>query len=499
MQLNRKLYNETISNAPLKNMPEKVLQFGEGNFLRAFVDEMLDQLNENDLFGGSIVLVQPIKEGLVNLVNEQDGLYTLLLRGLEKGETVCKKKIITSVSRGINPYSDFDDYFACARNEELRFIVSNTTEAGIVYNENDKLTDKPQVSFPAKVTAFLYERFKHFNGAKEKGLVFIPCELIDNNGTMLKKYVLQYSKSWELESEFITWINEACIFTNTLVDRIVTGYPRDEIAALTEEFGYEDKLINTGEIFHFWVIEGPKELENELPFHKIGLNVLFTDDATPYKLRKVRILNGAHTMSVLAAYLSGKDTVGEMMADETFNKFLQKALFEEIIPTLDLDENDLISFANAVFDRFANPYIKHLLLSISLNSTSKYKTRVLPSILEYYNRKKAMPKMLTFSLAALFAFYRGSRFEGNVLLGERSGQNYNIADDVDVLELFQKLWSECDMTKEGINTLVHTLCSSQRLWGTDLSDLENFEETISEHLYNILQNGMYTEVKKLLC
>lgn len=503
-ELNRALlesdfkFNDDLKIGKKSKMTEKILQFGEGNFLRAFVDYMFDELNSNDLFNGSIVLVQPIEQGMIDMVNAQDGLYTVLLRGLQDGKEVCEKKVITSVSRGINPYKDFDAYFECAKNPDLRVIVSNTTEAGIVYNPDDKLEDKLQKAFPAKVTAFLYERFKVFNGDKSKGFIFIPCELIDYNGTNLKKIILQYANDWNLGNEFIDWVNTANYFTNTLVDRIVTGYPRDEVAALTEQFGYKDNLINTAEIFHFWVLEGPEHLADELPFAKIGLNVLFTEDATPYKLRKVRILNGAHTMSVLAAYLCGKDTVGELMDDKTLNKYLADGLFEEVIPTLDLPYEDLKSFADAVFDRFANPYIKHYLLSIALNSISKYKTRVLPSILEYVERKKQLPKILTFSFAAMLAFYKGSEMKDNALIGLREGAEYKICDDMPLLEMFKDLWADCDGSAEKVSALVNVVCSKTDIWGLDLNTLDGFSAKVSEHLTNILANGMTASVDTLI-
>ena len=479
-------------------LPEKILQFGEGNFLRAFVDYMVDELNSQNLFNGSVVVVQPIKNGLADEINKQDGLYTVVLRGLEEGKEVSDKKLVTSISRAINPYDNFTSYIECANNPDLRFVVSNTTEAGITYNDSDKLSDKPQNSFPGKVTAFLYERFNYFKGAEDKGLVFIPCELIDNNGTALKEIVLRYAQVWNLGQDFITWVTNHNYFTNTLVDRIVTGYPAEEADQFTEELGYKDKLLNTAEIFHFWVIEGADHLSEEIPFHKVGLNVLWTDNATPYKMRKVRILNGAHTMSVLLAYLAGKNTVLEIMQDEDFRKLLEKGLFDEIIPTLDLDYADLKSFADAVFDRFANPYIRHLLLSISLNSVSKYRTRVLPSILEYYNRKDSVPEVLAFSFAGLLAFYRGSEIRDNVLIGARGSEQYNISDDIEVLELFKSLWASCDLSESGVQNFVTSICADTNLWGANLNDLPGFNDAVSKYLLGILENGALAEVKKLV-
>lgn len=483
------------STSPMK---EKVLQFGEGNFLRAFVDYMIDELNSNNMFNGSVVVVQPIEHGLIDKLNEQDGLYTVILRGLENGEKVVEKKVITSISRGINQYINFEEYMESIKNPDLRFIVSNTTESGITYHEGDKLTDTPPKSFPAKVTALLYDRYKTFNGDLTKGFIFIPCELIDNNGSRLKEIVFQYANEWQLEQEFLQWIEKANYFTNTLVDRIVTGYPRDEVDTLTEELGYKDNLLNTAEIFHFFVIEGPKELSEELPFHKIGLNVVWTDNATPYKARKVRILNGAHTMSVLAAYLAGKNTVGEMMQDEVFIKYLKEGIYEEIIPTLDLDYDNVKPFADSVFDRFANPFIKHYLLSISLNSVSKYKTRVLPSILEYNKRKGNLPKVLTMSFASLIAFYNGDKIEDNALIGVRNGEVYKISDDIDVLEFFKDEWAKCNNSYESVEELVTNVCANIKFWGLDLNEVPNFKHQVAKSLYNIIVNGMQQELEDLV-
>lgn len=506
-KLNRTLFtngfkfNDDLKIGSTEKMPEKVIQFGEGNFLRAFVDYMFDALNSAGKFNGSITLVQPIEFGpITGFINEQEGLYTLLARGLEQGKEVCNKRLITSVTRCVNPYSEFETYSNCAKNPELRFVVSNTTESGIVYNKEEMVSDKPQNSFPAKVTNFLYERYKAFNGDTSKGLVFIPCELIDNNGATLKKYVLQHASDWNLEKEFVDWIENHNIFTSTLVDRIVTGYPRNDADELCEEFGYKDNLIDTSEIFHFWVIEGPTELAEELPFDKIGLNVLFTPDAKPYKKRKVRILNGAHTCSVLAAYLCGKNTVGELMDDKKFYTYLEKALNDEIIPVLtDLDYNDLKFFADAVFDRFKNPYIQHFLLNIALNSTSKFRARVLPTIIEYFDIKGTLPETLTFSFAALLAFYRGTEIKDGALLGSRNGETYEIKDDAYVLELFKDLWTNCNASdKASVNELVSKICADEKIWGQDLNKLSDFSEKVSDHLYAMVNSGMQSEIDKLI-
>ncbi len=383
-------------------LTERVLQFGEGNFLRGFVDWMIDKLNKENNGDYGVVLVQPIDKGLVDMINEQDGLYSLYLRGLQNGERVEETRVVECVTRGINPFADTDAFFKCAENPDLRFIVSNTTEAGIEYKPNQSPDDFAGTTFPGRLTMFLKRRFD----LGLPGFILFPCELIDKNGDNLKECIMKYSRDWSYGADFEKWVNEENHFTNTLVDRIVTGYPRDTAKQMEEAFGYLDNIIDTAEIFHLWVIEGDKALAEEIPFHKIGLNVLWTDDVTPYKKRKVRILNGAHTSMVLAAHLAGLETVKDAMDDQLIFPFMKQALFEEIIPTLDLPKEELEQFANDVIERFKNPFIKHYLLSIALNSVSKFKVRVLPSLLQYMKEKGEEPKRLVFSLAALIAFYR---------------------------------------------------------------------------------------------
>lgn len=378
---------------------ETVLQFGEGGFLRGFVDYFFHKLNEKGFYDGKIVVVQPIEKGLIDVLNEQNGVYNLFLRGIENSEVVNEHTEIHSISRAINPYVDYKAYLELAHNPDLRVIISNTTEAGIEYLGTEKLTDAPPKSYPAKLTAFLYERFK----TGLNGFILLPCELIDNNADNLKECVLKYAKLWQLGDDFVNWLNNDNHFCNTLVDRICTGYPADEAEELTKVIGYEDKLIDTAEIFHLWVIQG--SFENELPFNKAGFNIVWTDDVKPYKKRKVRILNGGHTSMVLAARLYGLETVGECLRDETVSAFLNNCIFNEIIPTLGSTDED-ITFGKAVLERFSNPFIKHKLLAIALNSVSKFKVRVLPSLLAYREQFGVNPKCLTFSLAALISFYK---------------------------------------------------------------------------------------------
>ncbi|MDD4569755.1 MAG: tagaturonate reductase [Tepidanaerobacteraceae bacterium] len=481
-----------------EDLPERVIQFGEGNFLRAFVDWMFDQMNKNNLFNGRIVVVQPIAQGLVDKLNEQDGLYTLLLRGLKDGKATELKEIISSVSRGINPYTEWDEYLACAENPNIEFVVSNTTEAGIAYDKNDSLENKPPVSYPGKLTAYLYHRFNHFNGDPSKGMVIIPCELIDRNGDNLKKIILQLADDWNLSETFKSWIMEHNTFLNTLVDRVVTGYPKDEINAILENLGYDDNLVDTGELFHLWVIEGPKELSERLPFTKVGLNVLWTDDMTPYRTRKVRILNGAHTSSVPAAFLYGLETVGEMMDHNILGKYVRNVIYDEIIPSIDLDKNMLTEFADSVVERFQNPYIKHYLLSILLNSSSKFKTRVLPSILEYQQLHNKLPERLTFSLAALIAVYKDGKVEGNDMKAYREKGEFTMKDDLWALKFFRETWKDFDKSLKSSKNVAQTVLGNSKMWGQDLNNVDGLTEKVADYLYEIANNGIKATIEKLI-
>lgn len=500
MRLNRNtldIYRETMNNisvGPLNDMPEKVIQFGEGNFLRAFVDWHFNELNKKGLFNGKIVIVQPLKEGMVNILNEQNGLYTLLLRGLQNGKEIEKTEIITSVSRGINPYSEWNEYLKCARNPDLRYIVSNTTEAGIVYVKTDKPETQCPESFPAKVTSLLYERYKHFSGDRGKGMMIIPCELIENNGSVLKECILKHSEDWKLETGFIQWIETSNYFNNTLVDRIVPGYPRDEIAEITERIKYEDRILVSAEIFHLWVIQGNRKIQDELPFPQAGLNVVWADDITPFRSLKVRILNGSHTMITIPSYLAGKRTVKESIEDEITGELLKEGLFSEIIPTLDFAEDKKIEFANSVIERFLNPFIKHYLQSITLNSISKFKVRVLPSLLKYYELNNELPAILTFSLAALIVFYKGYNGSDGKENGAWNGEKYTVQDDEKILEYFSELNSFQDA---GTFEMISNILSKKYLWDSDLNDIPGLADCVANYYVSINQIGMKSAIEEL--
>ncbi len=470
--------------------PVKVLQFGEGNFLRAFVDYMIDIANEQGKFNGDIVLVKPIEFGNLDRFHEQECQYTVQLRGIVDGEAKRINRVVTSVADAVDAYGEYEKYAAYAKLDTLRYIVSNTTEAGIVYDETDRIEFNPPKTYPGKLTKFLYERYKHFNGAADKGLVMLPVELIDDNGIHLKECVLKFAKLWNLEDGFAAWLNDACVFTSTLVDRIVTGYPRDEAEELCKEFGYQDNLIVTGEPFALWVIESAKDISKEFPLPDAGLPVIFTDNQKPYKQRKVRILNGAHTSFVLASYLCGNDIVLESMNDELILKYIKATIFDEVIPTLTLPKQDLVDFAEAVLTRFNNPYVKHAHLSISLNSVSKWRARCMPSFLEYIEKEGKLPAHLTFSLAALMAFYTGTEIRDKALIGHRDGQEYNIMDDADVLEFFA-----ANSSKEPAE-YAHAVLSNENFWGQDLTKLVGVEEAVTNYISDIRSMGMRKTMEK---
>ncbi|MBP2634595.1 MAG: uxaB [Firmicutes bacterium] len=479
-------------------LPEKVIQFGEGNFLRAFADWMLHQMNKQGLFEGRAVLVQPIAEGLSRQINDQDGLYTLFLRGLKNGQPHEEQEIISSVSRCLNPYGEWEECLRCAENPDIEFVISNTTEAGITFDVADKLNNEPPVSFPGKLTAYLYHRFNHFEGDAGKGMVILPCELIDRNGDNLKKVVLELAALWKLPAAFSEWIEQHNYFLNTLVDRVVTGYPRDEIKELEARLGYQDAIIDTGELFHLWVIEGPEHLAERLPFTEAGLNVIWTNDMTPYRTRKVRILNGAHTSSVPAAFLYGLDTVGEMMDHEVLGKYVQQIVFDEIVPSINLEKDMLTDFAASVMDRFRNPFIKHYLLSILLNSSSKFKARVLPSILEYQSMHGKLPEKLTFSMAALIAVYKDGKVDGTGMQARREQGEFVMKDDVPVLEFFEQVWSGFDGSKAAANQVASKVLANTTIWGQDLNRVTGLTDKVGNYLYSIATDGMHSTMRNLV-
>ncbi len=479
----------------LEKAPVKVLQFGEGNFLRAFVDYWFDMSNEKVGWNGKVALVQPISQGLTQIINNQEGLYTLYLRGSENGEKINRKRVISVVDACYNPHDDADwaKVKEIAVSDDLEYVASNTTEAGIVYDPESTFDQVPPVSFPAKLTVLLYERFK----AGKNGLVILSCELIDNNGKELEKCVLHHIEDWKLGEDFAKWIKEDCLFCSTLVDRIVPGRIRDpkEVAQLTEENGYEDDLLDVGEVFGVWYIEGPEWLAEKLPFRKAGLNVHVVPEVAPYKKRKVRILNGAHTGFVLGAYLSGQNIVRDCMHNDTIRGFMNKILYDEVIPCLPLDKEDCRNFAAAVTDRCNNPFVDHQLMSISLNSTSKWKARNMPSFLEYIDEFGKLPEALTMSLAAYIAFYSSNiqrREDDAVICVRPAGDEYKVQDDAWVLDFYY------DHKDADDADLVHDVLSNEKMWDQDLTKIAGLEETVLKDLTLIRTEGAEAAYKSVL-
>ncbi|MDR2569541.1 MAG: tagaturonate reductase [Oscillospiraceae bacterium] len=490
--------HKQIRYIPEKNTTEKVIQFGEGNFLRAFINWIFSRLIDENLYDGSIVVVQPIKSGRIDAINEQGGISTLIMRGYKDGTPSEEIEIVKGISRGINAYTQWEEVLKCAENPEITLVISNTTEAGIVYDGSDKIDAAPPDTFPGKIVAYLYRRFKHFKGENTKGLIFLPCELNDKNGELLKKTVLKLAASWNMEPTFIEWIDKNNHFLNTLVDRTVTGYPEKEAAKLEKKLGYHDQLLNVCEMFYLWVIEDPLGLTAYLPFEKAGLNVKRVEDAAPYRESKVRILNGGHTSSVPTAFLYGLDTVEEMMQHEVMGKYVRNVIYQEIIPSLDGDLAEQNKFADQVIKRFENPLIRHNLSGILLNSISKYAARVIGSIEAYCNKFNEAPEILSFSFAALIAFYRAGQINGDTILIPRGDENISIQDDAQSLAYFAKLWSEFNIGEKDIKSLVYDVLKNESLWGRDMSCLHGLTEKVAKGLQDIIENGHKNAVDKVM-
>lgn len=396
--------NRTLIDKPL--LPVKVVQFGDGNFLRGFADYVIDLLNEKG-FNGGVAVVKNRPGGSVSDLQNQEGLFTLFTEGIKNGNQVRTNRLVSSISSILNPYEDYSAYLALAEEAELKIILSNTTEAGIVFNDKDAdYNNHPHYSFPAKLTALLYRRFMYFNGDAEKGCIILPCELIENNADVLKNIVLQYAALWQLGEGFVTWINNYNRFYNTLVDRIVSGYPKDNAEQYTSVLPYKDALITVCEPYLFWAIEGDEQLLKHFPVNSIDENILLVPQLAPYRLRKVRILNGLHTLLAQVARLLGKTTVRESMEDGFCESFLLSTLEEEILPTIPLPCEECKVYATEVLDRFRNPYLNHRLTDIALNSVSKFRARLLPVMDDYYRINGTLPAHLVYTFACLCYIYK---------------------------------------------------------------------------------------------
>ena len=467
-----------------KTYTEKVIQFGEGNFLRAFIEWIIWKTNQKTDFNASVVVVQPIDRGMVDMLNEQDGLYHLNLQGLLDGKPVDSIDLIDVISRGINPYRDFQEYLKLAEQPEMRFIISNTTEAGIAFDPACKFTDAPASSYPGKLVQLLYHRYEYFKGDMSKGFIIFPCELIFLNGKHLKECIYQYIELWKLGEDFKNWFEKACGVYCTLVDRIVPGYPRDNAAELCERAGYEDHLLDKAEIFHLWVIEAPKEIADEFPADKAGLNVLFVPSEAPYHERKVTLLNGPHTVLSPVGYLSGLNTVRDCCEDETIGAFVDKVMYEELLPTLNLPEEELRKFAGDVLERFKNPFVKHFVTSIMLNSFPKFKTRDLPGLKTYLERKGELPKGIVLGLAGICTYYKG---------GKRGEDEIVVNDDEAIKNLLLELWASGDVAAVAKGVL-----GAEFIWDEDLNSVPGLTELLTADLALIQKEGMRAAVKSIL-
>lgn len=474
-QIKQKLNRELIGSQ--EKLPIKIVQFGGGNFMRGFTDYVIDKLNKEAGFNAGIVNVQPTPGGSVHKLEEQDNLYTLFSRGIKKGEIIDTKQVISAIQKSINPYTNYDEFLALAKEEELEFIFSNTTETGIAYDESENNYAGPHKNFPAKLTVLLHERFKHFNGAADKGLRIIPCELIEDNAFALKEIILKYAQLWNLDSNFAQWIEQNNYFHNTLVDRIVPGYPKDDVQTYEDQLDYEDQMMVVSETFLLFVIQEAGNLNEKIPFDTIDEQILVVDDIQPYRLRKVRILNGGHTLMLAPAMLSGKETVKESIDDAFIGKFLSETIFNEVNPTLGLDETELKDFAEEVFDRFRNPFIKHYQASIALYFVSKFKVRILPSLLKYVEINQRLPLNLTFSLASLIRFYQGS-------FGEKA---LPINDEEAIVARFKEIWATEDYEK-----VAELALSETTFWDTDLTKVNGLKEAVAKALWEIDHNDIET-------
>ena len=479
-----------MENLNRKNAPqahqytEKIIQFGEGNFLRAFIDWIIWKTNQKTDFDASVVIVQPIERGLVDRLNEQDGLYHLNLQGLDEGQPVNSVEMIDVVSRGLSPYADFQGYLKLAEQPQIRFVISNTTEAGIAFDPACKFTDEPASSYPGKLVQLLYHRYEFFKGAADKGLIIFPCELIFENGKHLKECIYQYIDLWQLPEAFKTWFTDCCGVYSTLVDRIVPGYPRDTAAELCERVGYQDNMLDKAEIFHLWVIEAPQEVAAEFPADKAGLHVLFVPSEAPYHQRKVTLLNGPHTVLSPVGYLSGLNTVKECCEDEVVGKFVHKVMFEELMETLNLPKDDCMKFASDVMDRFRNPFVKHFVTSIMLNSFPKYKTRDLPGLKTYLERKGELPQGLVFGLAAICTYYKG---------GMRGTDEIVPNDDPKIMDSLKALWATGD-----VKAVAKGVLADEFIWGEDLNAIPGLTELLAADLELIQRIGMKEAVKTII-
>ena len=478
-----KLLNKETAKKTVR--PERIIQFGEGNFLRAFADWMIHKMNQETDFNGNVVVVQPIENGMIDMLNKQDNLYHVNLQGIDKGEKVNDVVLVDAISRSLNPYTDFDAFLKLAEQPEMRFVISNTTEAGITFDSACKLEDQPASSYPGKLTQLLYHRYKTFDGDPSKGLIIFPCELIFLNGHKLKEVIYQYIDLWNLEDEFKVWFNEACGVYATLVDRIVPGFPRHEINEIKERLQYDDNLVVQAEIFHLWVIEAPQAIADEFPADKAGLNVLFVPSEEPYHERKVTLLNGPHSVLSPVAYLSGINIVRDACEHPIVGKYVKKVMFDELMETLNLPKDELEQFANDVLDRFNNPFVDHDVTSIMLNAFPKYATRDLPGLKVFLERKGKLPEGLVLGLAAIITYYKGGK--------RADGAEIKANDATEIMDLLSQLWATNDTQK-----IAEGVLGAEFIWQENLNNIPGLTEKVKGYLDAFQEKGMLEVVQSIV-
>ncbi len=474
--------NSTTVDKP--QLTEKILQFGEGNFLRAFVDWMIDKANAKGKMNHGIVIVQPIAQGeaIRKIFEQQDGMYHVYLEGIKDKQPVKEISLVKSITRVINPYSDYKEYEKLFLSDELEMIVSNTTEAGIRYEDGDDLNAEPPASYPAKMTALLNKRFRKFNGDPSKGLSIICCELIEDNGSTLRQYILQHAKANNLGADFETWVNTNCHFYDTLVDRIVPGFPKETINEIKEEIGFDDNLVVKGEYFHVWAIGGDNSIRKKLPLDEAGFNVLFMDDIHDFRAKKVRILNGAHTAMVPIALQLGCETVMDAFKTPAVEKFINKMVREEVLPVIDEDQEELKKFAEKILERFYNPFLKHYLKDISLNSLSKWETRDFPTVKDNYTKKNKNAKLVTFSFAALLVLYSG-----------KAEVAFTANDTAEFVDLIQSSFNA-----NNIKGWVEGIIKNKKIWKEDFAAIPFFIDEVTNNVELILSKGMKEAVSTII-
>ncbi|PJN89745.1 tagaturonate reductase [Bacillus sp. mrc49] len=485
-RLNRN--TQAVQSAQMLHYPIKVLQIGEGNFLRGFFDWMIAESNKQGHFEGSIAVTQPRPSGKrkIEELKQQDGLYTLMMRGFHQGEEVEHTEVISVFSKVINPYEEWREFLEMAEIPTLEFVVSNTTEAGLKYQPTPFVEGEPIEAFPGRLTAFLYRRYLHFQGDPEKGLIMLPCELLERNGDSLKQCVRKHCVEWELPKSFIEWVEQDNLFLNSLVDRIVTGFPVKESHELFSSLGYEDTLLTTAEAYHLWVIEGDPALDKRLPLQQSGLNVRWVKDLAPYQLRKVRILNGLHTLMAPLGILFGLKEVKQAIEHPDFHQLLYQAIEKEIIPSLPYGHDELLEYGESVLERFANPFVQHFLSDISLNSISKFKVRLLPTLEDYHERNGKLPASIVRGFAGLLRFYKGETVNGKNIGKSFGGQEYIIQDDLQIIGFIQDQWRLHDKKEVTTRQFIEAILHNQQLWGKDLNTIHGLAEELTNHLTEMI-------------